>query len=198
MSSSADSKRFSDSDIDMWEALLKQLAIVLTSLGIELEKKYPTPKPAPLPVDPPKPMPIKYLWSTPAEARHSVRVLCDEMGLSLVPTVKVDGKLYTPKDVICACIMQESGFMNLRADGTPMINNNKNKLGRITSTDWGIVQINDTKGWHIGPGLPFKDIADVVENPEKAVRYMITMFKAGKIRLWSSYATGAFKKYLPK
>jgi len=136
----------------------------------------------------PAPMP-KYDFSTKAAARHSVRVICDEMGLPLYPTFSVDGNLYTAKDVICACIQQESNFDN------KAIGRNLNKDGSVSSIDYGICQINSY--WQIGPGKPFKDVADVVDNPEKAVRFMVTMMKAGKLSLWSSYKYGAFKKYLP-
>lgn len=133
------------------------------------------------PVSTPKAPPVtqKYLWDTPANATHSVRVICDEQGLS-----------WANKALICACIMQESEFYNTA------VNHNKNKLGQITSTDWGLCQINDY--YQAGPGKPFTSAGDIVGNPDKAVRFMISMFKSGNLKLWVSYSSGAYEKYLQK
>lgn len=121
----------------------------------------------------------EYLWDTYENSRHSVRVLCDLMGLTLAE-----------KNLICACIEQESHFNN------NAVCRNKNKAGVVTSSDWGICQINDY--YQTGKGLFFKDADDIVKNPEKAVRFMINMYKAGKLRLWVSYSSGAYLKYMPK
>lgn len=194
--------------------LLEQITAALKTMGEALKvwkdlRTVLPPKPI-LPPVPVAPVAPKYLWGTPADARHSVRVICDERGLSPTPNVNIDGKFYTPKDIICACIMRESGFNNLRIDGSPTrgfnyrLNPDKTIMrtpdGKpiVASTDWGICQINDTKGWHIGPGCHFKDVDDVVKNPTKAVNYMVDLYESGQIRLWSSYSTGAYKKYLPK
>ena len=59
---------------------------------------------------PPVPAPRTYDWSNPISARHSVRVLCDEEGLPTVSNISVNGKFYSAKDIICACIQQESEF----------------------------------------------------------------------------------------
>lgn len=123
----------------------------------------------------------KYFWDTAEDARHSCRVIMDEEGLTYAKTL-VDGVYHKAKDVLCACIKQESNF------------NNKAVGDNGTSKDWGIVQINDF--YQIGPGKPFASVDEVVNNPDKAVRFMIKMYKAGKLGLWSSFSTGAFKKYL--
>lgn len=124
-------------------------------------------------------------WDTPETARHSIRVLCDSMGLT-----------WNEKEIITACIYQESGFMNRYKDGSPVKNENKNKAGKVTSTDWGIVQVNDY--YNIGSGKYWSSVDQVMNNPEKAVRWMITNYKQGKLSLWSSYKTGAYKKWLHK
>lgn len=73
--------------------------------------------PQPVPVQP-TPAPISPLdWSTPLNARHSVRVMCDNAGMSVVD-----------KNILCACVQQESGFIP-SAVGKP--NNNGTR-------DWGI------------------------------------------------------------
>lgn len=129
-----------------------------------------------------------FLWDTQANARHSVRVICDNMGLSLVKSILVNGILYAPKDIICACIMQESRFNN------NAIGRNKNSAGVVTSTDWGICQINDW--FHIGAGKDFPSIEYVLANPDKAVEFMCRMYAAGQLKLWVSYSSGAYKQWL--
>ena len=122
-------------------------------------------------------------FSTPQRAYHSVRAICDEMGLPLEKTVVVeDMGHFMPKDIICACIYQESQFDN-RAVG-------KNK----NSTDWGIAQVNDY--WHVGKGKQFPSVEYVVLNPEICVRWMINCYLQGDLYMWSSYKTGAYKKWL--
>lgn len=138
----------------------------------------PTPPP-PLPEPPAPPMPEptpKYLWDTTANARHSVRVICDEEGLS-VPE----------KNLITAVIAGESGFKNLAK-----LENKKE--GKVWSTDWGICQINDY--FHIGPGKTFPSVKYVLENPDKVVRWMIKQYRAGNLGWWVAYKNGSYKKYL--
>lgn len=113
------------------------------------------------------------LFDTPKNAFHSVRVACDDMNLTLAQ-----------KNIICACIYQESRFNN------KAIGKNKN------STDWGIVQVNDTKGWHIGKGLKFPSVQYVIDNPEECVKWMIQMYRKGQLNLWASYSSGAYRQWI--
>lgn len=120
-------------------------------------------------------------WDNPKDARHSVRVMCDEAGLTVAE-----------KNIITACIFQESAF-NPKAIGKP------NKNGTI---DRGLCQYNDGKNkkgqaYWIGEGADFKDIEEVLNDPEKNVRVMIREFKAGHIKWWSSFSTGAYLKFMP-
>lgn len=118
-----------------------------------------------------------YKWDTPANARHSVRVICDEEGLT-----------WEQKEIIAACIKQESAFKNwVKCE-------NKDKDGKVWSTDHGICQINDY--WNIGKNRPFPSVEYVMDNPDKVVRWMIKMMRAGKLSLWASYSSGAYKKYI--
>ena len=150
--------------------LLKQVLLkALEMLGMLRLKQEEQPIPLPI-------LPI-YLWDTPKNARHSVRVICDEMGLTLYE-----------KNVITACIQQESNFKN-SAVGRNI------KDGKVVSTDWGICQINDY--YHVGPGKRWSSVEQIVNNPEKAVRWMITLSKQGKLKLWVSFSSGAYKKYMP-
>ena len=123
---------------------------------------------------------VKYLWDNPVNAKHSVRVLCDEMGLSV-----------NDKNILDACIHQESDY-NPKAIGKT------NSNGTI---DYGICQFNNGKNaygvpYWIGQGAYFSSTDEVLNNPEKCVREMIAQYKLGHISWWSSYSTGAYKKYL--
>lgn len=119
----------------------------------------------------------KYDWSNPEAARHSVRVICDEEGLSV-----------TKKNILTACIKVESNF------DPKAVHYNKGKDGKVWSADWGICQVNDY--WNIGPNKPFPSVEYVLDNPEACVRWMVKMFLAGKEKLWASYTNGAYKQYL--
>jgi soluble lytic murein transglycosylase-like protein len=124
----------------------------------------------------------QYQWDTPEHVRKSIRMMCDAAGLTVAE-----------KNVITACIYQESNFM-------PRAVGKQNSNG---TTDYGLAQFNDGKNprtgqaYWIGKGAAFATIDEVLDNPEKNVRIMIDMFKAAKIRLWASYSTGAYKKWLP-
>jgi hypothetical protein len=87
------------------------------------------------------------------------------------------------KDLLCAVIQAESNF-NPKA-----INHNTNG-----SNDYGICQIN-TKYW-IGPGKYFASKEEVLNQPEKSVRFMCEQFKAGHLNYWISYTNGLYKRYL--
>lgn len=181
----ANSYSFIQSCIDLIYNTLK-----IIQAKINLLKPMP---PLPPPIDPPAPIvevrpveEIKYIWDNFENSKHSCRVIMDEEGLTYT-TQLVNGKQYKAKDILCACIRQESNFDNTQ------IGKNIVK-GVVTSRDWGIVQINDY--YQIGPGKPFESVDDVVNNPDKAVRFMVKMYKAGKLNLWSSYSSGAFIKYL--
>ncbi len=122
----------------------------------------------------------KYKWGNPKEVRHSCRVIMDEYKLS-----------WKEKDLLCACIQQESGF-DTRAIGKP------NKNG---TRDFGLCQYNDGKNkqgiaYWIGQGADFKDIDEALDDPEKNVRVMVREYKKGNLKYWSSFSTGAYKRYL--
>lgn len=147
----------------------------------------------PMPTDPDS---IAYTWDTPAHNYHNARVICDQVGLSLQPIIPVhlpDGMFlgyFTQKDILCACIYQESGFLL-----NPRPNQNKLKDGSVWSTDWGIVQINDY--YNIGPGKPFASVEEVLTDPDKDVRWMANILKTtGALKPWASYTSGAFAEHL--
>lgn len=122
-------------------------------------------------------------WDTPKHCWHAVRVLCDQAGL-----------LINEKNLICACIYQESRFQNYLPDGAPVRNDNLAQDGSISSSDWGIAQVNDY--YHIGRGKDFPSVDYVLGNPDAIVQWMIDMYKRGNLKLWSSFSTGAYKAWL--
>lgn len=181
--------------VDLYNAIIgvktaPQVVPIVPTPPVPIPTPVP-PVPAPLPT-PPTPV-SRFTWDTPAAACHSVRLICDEMDIPVTPTFDVDGKLYLFKDVVCACIQVESGFnparihqnMSSVAQGTPT----------VQSTDYGIVQVNDF--YHIGKGKDFPSSDYVLANPEECVRWMIKMFLAGKMNLWVSFTSRAYKAYLP-
>jgi hypothetical protein len=172
------------------QTLLKLSAYVATlqtspQAAQALPQATQQPKPAlTLPLAP-KPVPVASLsilqapWSDPVVAHHNVRVICDQELLT-----------YDQKEILTACVFQESAFhinaVNhntvIEADGTR----------RITSTDNGICQWNDYfHGKEITPD-------EALHNPEKAIRLMCAYWKAGRMKQWVSYSSGAYKKWLGK
>ena len=120
-------------------------------------------------------------WDTQGNCSHSVRVMCDQAGLTL-----------QDKNIIWACIRQESDFLPT-AIGKYNLNGTR---------DWGICQFNDGKNAHgiplwIGDGAIFPNTQYVLDNPQACVAEMIAQYKLGHINWWASYKTGAYLKWLP-
>lgn len=135
------------------------------------------PKEIDTPVSPETPLPVqKYLWDTKANARHSVRVICDEEGLTV-----------EQKNELCATVACESGF-------NPHAINRNMVAGKLSSTDYGICQINDY--WHIGEGKSFISSNYVLQNPEECIRWMCKQWKAGRARMWVCWLRGMYQSYL--
>lgn len=147
---------------------------VFEALNASTTNSTPNPLPAPTVTET---SPLE--WATPKQAYHSTRVLCDELGLA-----------FKDKNEVCATIYGESEFNN------NAVCKNRNSKGEVTSSDWGICQINDY--WHCGKGKTFPSAQYVVSNPEKAVRFMIKMYKAGKIDLWIAHKNGRYLQFLKK
>lgn len=163
---------------DRTKIIQELLNYCLQLLGLLNKQKDTLPVPTPLPPAPEKP---KYDWSTPEKVSKTVRIMCDEAGLTV-----------TEKDTIWACVKQESQFIP-RAIG---------KINYNGTKDYGLCQFNDGKNkqgipYWIGPGADFKDIEEVLSNPEKNMRVMLREFKRGNLKWWASFSTGAYKKHLP-
>lgn len=114
-----------------------------------------------------------YEWDTQEKARHSVRVICDEEGLTV-----------GQKNELCGTVGGESNWKP-RATGKP------NKNG---SRDYGIVQLNDH--FWIGEGKLYPNIEAVYNDPEGCIRWMCKQWKAGKKNWWYAYKNGSYKQYL--
>ena len=130
------------------------------------------------PVEPVAPaIPVsKFDWSTPQTARRATRLICEEEGLTT-----------GQENDLCATVEAESGY-KIGAKHENIVN------GQLSSTDWGIAQINDY--WHIGKGKSFPSVQYVIDNPEACIRWMARLFKVGKAHLWSAYKNGSYQKYL--
>lgn len=114
----------------------------------------------------------KFQWGTKEDIRHSIRVICDEMGMTV-----------EQKNTMCATIYGESEF-NLHA-------RNENKRdGKVTSIDLGLCQWNTY--YHGKEITPIESI----NNPEKAVRLMAKYWLRGQRDLWIAYKSGSFRRYI--
>ena len=137
--------------------------------------KKPKPMPQPDPIPTPQPEVPKYDWSNPTTSRHSVRVICDEEGLT-----------FDEKELICATIECESGFDKNRT--------NKNADGTV---DYGICQMNTH--WYIGKGKPIASIDEAINDCEKCVRVMIHAYQGKlpgyRLKNWVCFSGNYFKKY---
>jgi len=143
-------------------------------------------EPGTVPVPVPVPVPPSLKWDTVKDARHSVRVICDEEGLSV-----------KDKNDLCATVGAESGWQSYYLSGPKKgqpVKLDNIKDGVVWSTDWGIAQINSY--WHIGKGKTFPSSQFVLDNPEKCIRWMCKMWKAGHKDWWIAYKNGNYKKFL--
>lgn len=167
---------------DMTQSLILYLGIYRKRVQPSADVALPSQQ-MPVPATPVDPDSVVYPWDSQKHNWHNVRVLCDKAKLSVAD-----------KNIICACIYQESEFFNILPSGLPVTHKNMNAASELLSTDWGIAQINDY--WHVKATPDFPSAEYIVAHPEEAVGYMIRCYKAGNIDLWSSYVSGAYKKWL--
>lgn len=155
---------------------------VVESTHMPMKNPEPTPPPQPVTPEPPK-----YRWDSDENIRHSVRVICDEMGFD-----------WEQKNNMCATIYGESEFVldakcfnyKTNPDGTLYRDANGDKV--LLSTDHGLCQWNDRyHGNEISPD-------EAVHDPEKAVRLMAKYWKMGETyrRWWIAYKNGRYKQFL--
>lgn len=129
----------------------------------------------PEPVTNLNPEPEVLLWDTPENARHSVRIICDEEGLS-----------FQDKEDLSRTVHCESNYNPACAH--PNIVN-----GKVSTTDFGIAQINDY--WHIGPGKDFPSSQYVLDNPQECIKWMCKQWKAGNSKAWVCKLKGLYLHY---
>lgn len=115
-------------------------------------------------------------WTDPVVARHNVRVIADQEGLTT-----------NQKNLLSQTLHCESGY------NVNCVHANLDKHGKVVSTDYGIAQINDF--YHIGEGKDFPSVDYVMTNPEACVRWMAKLFKTGAARLWVCYSSNLYEKY---
>lgn len=184
----------------MWKSFLAKLDAFLEELVygdrnlVVLDHMLPSKQPViPLQTSPIEELPpqvapstnpdILVPWDSQKHNYHNVRVLCDLSYLTV-----------EEKNLICACVYQESEFYNYLPNGNPVIHENKSLNGVLLSTDWGIVQINDY--WHVQKYPDFSSSKKIMDNPQKAVQFMIDAYKDGGLNQWVSYSSGAYKQWL--
>lgn len=168
------------------ELLTQFLALLRSEVPASAPVQPVVPVPAPIEETVlPAPEPLR--WDTVEAARHSVRVICDEEGLTV-----------QQKNELCATVGAESGWQSYYLSGSkkgqPVKLENKNDVGNVWSTDWGIIQLNDW--YHIGPGKSFPSVEYVLSNPEACIRWMCTQWKAGHANWWIAHKNGSYKKFL--
>lgn len=185
----------------IWKALTRKpipvdVVVPSTSTTSNASKEAIVPSPITAVVIPTAPLASQYIFDTPQNAEHSVRLICDAEALT-----------WDQKNEVTGTIWGESRFKNFKEDGTPVVHLNYeqridgtfildehgNKI--LSSTDYGLCQINDR--YHIGVGKDFPSVDYVMQNPRKVVEWMITMYKAGKINLWDAHLNGSYKEYVP-
>lgn len=180
-------KHANPEDIKAVEMVWYQVAI---SYAIMIWKKLSLRNQSIMPPEPitpvsPSVQPIstpKYLWDNPMDVRHSIRVICDEEGLTV-----------DQKNALCATLECESDFKTNLIHPNYVINK-VTGAKTLSTTDYGLCQINDY--WHIGSGKDFPSVDYVMNNPEACVRWMCSMCKAGELDLWVCHSAGLYKKYL--
>lgn len=165
--------------------LLEKILKLSMSLAEEKKQVPVAPIDSALMEDLPKEEPAivvsPYDWSSPKKVRHSIRVICDEYGMT-----------WGEKNLLCAVIQAESGF------NTKAVLKNVHPDGSV-SYDYGLCQYNSY--WYIERGkLITKDQA--MNDPEFCVRLMIKVCgvkpfnKTGRLSDWWAYKNGSYKRFL--
>jgi hypothetical protein len=137
--------------VSLWDKAFDVLYNIIKQLSIHTQS-MPQPNPQPVVNQPEissQPAP-KYLWDTKDNIRHSIRLICDEQGLSLMQ-----------KDMLCDICQCESAY-NIHAQ---LVNS-------PTSIDRGLFQIN-------GHYHPEATEANAF-NPEWNTRWAVAVVKSGR------------------
>ena len=116
-------------------------------------------------------------WEGEENCRHNVRVICD-----------LEGLLFAEKNALSQTVHCESNY-NPACVHENIVN------GKVSSTDFGIAQINDF--WHIGTGKDFPSSQYVLENPEACIRWMCKQWLAGNSNAWVCHLKSLYLNYTP-
>lgn len=149
-------KGFWDIVADLWKKIFN-----IQKKIEELPK--PTPEPIPTSITPPS----KYLWDTDDQIYHSIRLIADEEGLTVLQ-----------KDLACDIAHCESG--------TPERRYNIKIRGKIDPRDRGLFQWNS----HFHPEIT----DEVAFDPEKNVRLGCKAIKQGKAHAFWSASQACWNK----
>lgn len=114
-------------------------------------------------------------WTTPENCRHNVRAICDLAGLSV-----------KEKNLISQVVHCESNY-------NPHCVHENVVGGKVSSTDFGIVQVNDY--WWIGKNKRFPTAQYVLDNPQECVEWMIERYKQGYLSNWVCYSKNLYVRY---
>lgn len=164
----------------MWllDILKELLDFILHPIRVDEQHSMHDPLPAPVTKLIPEVVEVpKYLWDTPENARHSVRLICDEEGLT-----------WQQKEDMSSTVHCESGYL------TGIIHPNLDKNGKLSTTDYGICQWNDWWHW-IKNNIHEISPDEALHNPEKAVRLMCQYVKWGLLTQWVCFESGMYKHY---
>ena len=172
--------KFSEATLppDVFSKVLPWLALMVSWIKSGKQSAMPSIPAEILPDPVVTPPVLKYLWDTPSNVRHSVRVICDDEELD-----------WEQKNTLTATIGGESQYNTKAVHPNYMFNKTTGER-YLASTDWGLCQWNDY--WH-GKEIP-PDVA--MNDPERAVRLMCSYWKRGQRNLWIAYKNKLYKKYL--
>lgn len=127
-----------------------------------------------------------YDWSTPEAARHSLRVICDEEGLTLDQKNNMSRTIHCESGYVQHVVMYNTESGPVRREKYEPA-----KHGKIYSIDTGIAQWNDVyHGNEISKH-------DAEYDPEKAIRLMCKYVKSGQLKQWVCWSSGKALKFTP-
>lgn len=114
-------------------------------------------------------------WTNQENCRHNVRAICDLQGLSEKMKNDLSSTVHCESNYNPACVH-------------PNI-----VKGQVSSTDYGIAQINDY--WHIGEGKYFPSSQFVLDNPQACIEWMCKEFLADNANAWVCHLKGMSLQY---
>ncbi len=123
---------------------------------------------------PPQNVDVLGPWDTKENCRKNVRVVCDLMGMTEQQKDDISKTVHCESDYNPNCV--HPNYVN----------------GQISSTDYGIAQVNSY--WHIGPAKDFPSAEYVIANPEECIRWMCKNWTTGA-NMWVCHLRGMYEHY---